>query len=360
MQQNKRFTVKIYDTDGTTIIKTLQPSVIKNVPSFTSQINGGFGQCVLDLNLPFDDFGEGSDIDFMYIAKIYVGDMANPLGRLVYTGFISAYQPYIEASRSGVKVTLLGMVSLLSFAYYKNGSSYTVAHVTDDPADIMKAIVDHFNGVYAGNFIGYDSGSTTVDTVGVNVTYTFTEKKWLDALKDTFKLVSPGWWWVVDKAGQLYLKEKPTTATHRFTIGKDVESITVDKSAENVRNKVRVKYNGNVADDDDATSISRFGTREAIVSQDQVQNGATASQLATQEVDNNKVEKIKAKVVINLNYDLESIQVGDTCKILNLDVDQQTFNDNMQIVSVAYNFDKVTIELEEQTKFSIELQKFIA
>lgn len=179
-------------------------------------------------------------------------------------------------------------------------------------------------------------------------------------MKDAFALVSPGWWWAINKAGQLYLQEKPASATHKFTIGKDVESITVDKSAEAMKNKVRVKYNGNTADDDDATSIARFGTREAIVSQDQVQNGATASQLATQEVDNNKVEKIKAKVVINLNYDLESIQVGDTCKILNLNSAQQTFNSNMLIVSVAYNFDKVTIELEEQTKFSIELQKFIS
>lgn len=360
MQQNKRFTIKIYDTDGTTIIQTLQPSVLKSAPSFSSQINGGFGQCVLDLNLPFDDFGEGTDIDFMYIVKIYVGDMANPLGRLVYTGFISAYQPYIEASKSGVKVTVLGLVSLLSFAYYKNGSSYTVAHSTVDPAVIMKAIIDHFNSVYPGSFLGYDGSGTTVDTVGVNVTYTFTEKKWLDALKDAFKTVDPGWWWAIDKSGQFYLKEKPATATHKFTIGKDIESITVDKSAENVKNKVRVKYNGNTADDDDATSIARFGTREAIVSQDQVQNGATASQLAVQEVEDNKVEKIKAKIVINLNYDLESIQVGDTCKILNLNSAQQTFNDNMQIVSVAYSFDKVTIELEEQTKFSIELQKFIS
>lgn len=360
MQENKRFNIKVYDTDGVTLIQTLSPSVLKGAPTFTSQINGGLGQCQLDLNLPFDDFGEGTDIDFMYIVKIYVTDSENPLGRLVYTGFVSAYQPYLQNKIQGVKVTLLGLGSLLSFAYYKNGASFTVAHSAVDPAVIMKAIIDHFNTIYPGSLLGYNSGGTTVDTVGTNVTYTFIEKKWLDALKDAFGTVGAGWWWSVDKQGQLYLKQKPASATHRFTIGKDIDSITVDKSSESVKNQVRVKYNGNTADDSDATSISRFGTREAIVSDDQIQNAATANQRAGQEVDDNKVEKIKAKLTINMSYDLESIEVGDTCKIMNLDSAQQTFNNNMMIVSVNYSFTKVTVELEEQTKFSIELQKFIS
>lgn len=360
MAQKKAFLVKIYDTDGATLIKTLKPSVIKNSPSFTTQINGGLGQCVLDLNLPFDDFGEGTDIDFMYIVKIYVTDESNPLGRLVYKGFISAYQPYLNEVDQGVKITLLGLVSLLSFAYYKNGTSFTVAHSAVDPSAIMKAIITHFNTVYAGSLIGYDSGGTTVDNVGTNVDYTFTEKKWLDALKDVFKLAGPGWWWTIDKEGQLYLKQKPASATHSFTIAKDIDSITVDKSAETVKNKVRVKYGGNTADDDDASSISRFGTREAIVTDDQIQNATAANQRAAKEVDDNKVEKIKARIELNIKYDLESIKVGDTCKILNLSSDQATFNDNMMIVSVAYNFDKASIELEEMTKFSLELQKFIS
>lgn len=43
----------------------------------------------------------------------------------------------------------------------------------------MKAIITHFNSIYAGSLLGYDSGGTTVDTVGVNVTYTFTERNGL-------------------------------------------------------------------------------------------------------------------------------------------------------------------------------------
>lgn len=356
----KKFTIKIYDSDGTTFLRTLKPSEVLNNPTFTSQINGGFGQCVLDLALPFDDFGEGTTITFMNIVKIYAIDSDNTLGRLIYTGFISAYTPYLKDAEQGVKITLLGMVSLLSLAYYKDGSSFTVAHVSEDPAVIMKAIIDHFNSIYGGSLLGYDSGGTTVDTVGTNVTYTFEEDKWIDAVQNAFGTVGAGWWWHVDKQGQLYLKQKPASATHSFTIGKDIDSIEVNKSSEKVVNKVRVKYNGNTADDDDATSIAGFGTREIISSDDRIQDATTANQKAAQLIDDNKVEKIKARMVINSTYDLETIKVGDTCKIKNLAIDQATFNNNMMIVSVNYSFDHVTIELEEQTRFSLELQKFIS
>ncbi len=356
---NKKFVIKIYDKAGT-YITTLKPSVVKSIPAFQSQINGGFGQCVLDLNLPFDDFGEGSTIAFMNIVKIYVMDENYPLGRLVYTGFISAYAPYLDDSRQGVKITLLGLVSILSLAYYKNGSNFTVA-ASGDPSVLMKNIINHFNSVYPGSLLGYNGSGTTVDTVGVSVSYTFNEDKWLDALQNAFGTVGAGWWWAIDKQGQLYLKQKPATATHIFSIGKEIESLEVDKTSEKIVNKVRVKYGtSSTFDDDDATSITKFGTREEIVSDSKIQNLATATQRAAKEVDDNKVEKIKAKLVINSSYDLESIKVGDTCKIRNLSINQAVFNDNMMIVSVTYSFNKVTIELEEMTKFSTELQKFIS
>lgn len=357
---NKKFSIKIYDSDGSSFIKTLNPEIVRNVPSFRSQMNGGFGECRIDLGLDFDDFGEGTDIAFMNIVKIYEIDVDYPLGRLIYTGFISQYLPYVEGKKQGVVVILLGMVSLLKFAYYKNGSSYTVAHSGVDPSAIMKAIIDHFNTVYPGSLLGYDSGATTVDSVGVNVSYTFEEDKWLDALQNAFGTAGAGWWWSIDKQGQLYLKQKPSTATHTFTIGKDLEKMNITKSSESVVNSVLVKYGMATATNSDATSISDFGTREEILSDDRIQDSTTADQKAAQEVDDNKTEKIKASLTINLLYDIESIKVGDTCKIRNLAKGSTLFNDNMQIVSVSYSFDKVVLELEEiNLAFGRQLDRFV-
>ncbi len=170
----KAYNVQILAQDGTTAIRTIPAKQIKNPPSFRSQINGGFGECVLDVNLPFDDFEEGSVIDFMRIVDIYCVDAANPRGRRIYRGFISQYEPYLEANGEGVRVTLLGLVSLLSFSHYKNGSSFSVADVGNDPEAIARSILIHFATIYGGSLITYTDDTT--DPVGQAVNVDFVDK----------------------------------------------------------------------------------------------------------------------------------------------------------------------------------------
>ena len=63
---------------------------------------------------------------------------------------------------------------------------------------------------------------------------------------------------------------------------------------------------------------------------------------------------------INSEYNIETIKPGHTCKLLNINEDQTTFSNNMQIVSVAYSPVAVTLELAEfRTSFGEELQKFV-
>ncbi len=357
MINNKHFTVKVYASNGTTFLTTFNASIIKTAPTFTVNINGGYGQCVLDLKLPFTNFGEGGNINYMNIVKIYCADTNNINGRLIYTGFISTYSPYKTAATEGVKITLLGMVSLLSLAYYKSGSSFTVTQTTKDPAAIMKLIIDHFNSVYANSLIKYDVGGTTVNTVGANISYTYTQNKWLDALVNTQKAIATaGWWFSIDKNGVLNLASKPGSATHSFTLGKDVDSITVDKTSENVVNQVEVQYvSSGVYDYNDAASIAIFGTREEIIADTSVTDAPTAQARAQGEVNNMKNGFIKAQITLNINADLENIFVGETCKILNLPASQTLFNNNMQIVSVNYAFDKAIIGLEQMPTFQNQI-----
>ncbi len=62
---------------------------------------------------------------------------------------MSKYDTYIEQDGSeGVRMTCLGLVSLLAASYYKNGSSFTVTHSTVDPETIGRAIIDHVNSIF--------------------------------------------------------------------------------------------------------------------------------------------------------------------------------------------------------------------
>jgi hypothetical protein len=353
---NKYYQYKITQPDGT-FVKVLNPKTIKTEPSFTSRINGGFGQLIIDLQEPFDNFG--SYIAHMNLVEITEYDEVNhPSGIVIYTGFISQYTPYFRGAVEGVMITCLGRVSYLNFAYYKNGSSFTVNHTNEDPSDIMKAIIDHFNSVYPNSLLSYTGSS--IDTVGTNISRDFVEKKWLDAINETGDFGNPDWWWNIDVSGVLFFKNKPSSATHTFTIAKDVDLGESEQDSEDIINQVTINHNAGTTSDSDATSISTYGTREQLINDTDILNASSAQQQIDKIIAENKDPKKNAKLIINNLYDIESVKVGDTCQVLNYNKDAVLFNSNMQIQAVQYTPDKLTLQLESISGiFGIELDNFV-
>lgn len=313
----KRYTLKIYSISGT-YIKTINPSIVKNQIVFTSQINGGQGQCIIDLDLPFDNFDEGVSIKQANFVKIYEADDVNSTTpRLIYTGFISQYVPYFDRGEEGVKLVLLGLVSLLALAYYKSGSNYTFTVSTTDPAAQMRQIIDHFNSVYDGSWISY--GDSVVD-VGSNSTYEYKDLKWFDALKKMFDLGGGGRYWKIDESGELHFKDKPSAAVHRFTLGYDLDSGDIVKNGEKIINQYQLRYGTGYtssADFDDQASIDNYGTREKVQNDERVSVAGTVTQKGNTVIEDSKNPKIEARLRVNSNYDIESIKPGDTCSIFN-------------------------------------------
>lgn len=353
----KQYQIKVYDSDGSNFIKTFNPDTVKQDVSFNSQINGGFGECVIDLNLPFDNFDEGSSIDYENLVKIYAVDSNNPGGRLIYTGFISDYTPYSKGTNQGVQVTLLGLISKLSRDYFKNGSSYTVSKSGLKAGALAEDIIDHFDSQVSGSFITYTGSS--VESSGGDVNYEFEKKTWIQALEETLKIAESGFWWNVGADGLFTFKSKPSSATHTFTFSKDLEEVALIKSSEEVKNSVRVEYDGGSVDDSDATSISSYGKRQELISDTSIKDATTATQTAARFIADNKDPKLKATLKINSQYDIESIKVGDTCKVIN--VVNNPFSDNMQIVSVNYDPEYAIIELGKINRsFGEELSDFVS
>src|SRR4051812_40632567 len=108
MPVRKQYTVRIYAPDGATPVRTLttarpaDPALpfVKSVPTFSARINGGLGECVLDLFAPFDDFGEGTLVGFMNVvtvdAVVTDTDLKSQTTTRIYKGFVSRYEPYVE------------------------------------------------------------------------------------------------------------------------------------------------------------------------------------------------------------------------------------------------------------------------
>src|ERR1051325_574303 len=173
MVKRKEYNVHVFDQDGTTALGTLTTErpddtslpFLKQPVTFSSQVGGGQGECVLDVFSPFDDFDE-TLINFMNICTIdaVVIDEEEQTQTIttIYKGFISRIEPYVEGGDEGVRATLLGLVSLLTLSYYGSEPDYTVTQTTKDPEFIAKAIVDNFNAAFGGSLIGYSGTTSTV------------------------------------------------------------------------------------------------------------------------------------------------------------------------------------------------------
>lgn len=344
----KRFIVKIYDIDGT-YRKTFNPNLIMNEVSFSDKVGGGQGQCVLELNLPIDDFDEGLSVDHMNVVKIYESDDENsPEPRLLYSGFISQYVPFFRAGQEGVRLTCLGLVSFLSLGYFRSGGSYEFT-ASDDPAEVIKDIVDHFESVFPGTWLSYSGGHIT--TVGTTVNYAFDKLKWYDAVKRMAGFAEEDWWWRVAEDGQVYLQDRPAAATHILTIGKDVDSGEIVKNNEKVINRYRLTWGSSPATTtvyEDATSQTAYGIREKLETDADINNQTTADQQGNKIIADNKDPKVEARITVNTKYDIESIKPGHTVTIRNTKRGSGTLPANMLITALQYTPDGVTLTLENQ------------
>jgi hypothetical protein len=360
----RQFQLKVLGQDNSTFVATIPLSKEKSPPTFTSKLNGGQGQCVIDLDLPFDDFTEGTTIKFMNIMQLWVTDAANPLGRCIYTGYISRYEPYIDSGQEGVRVTCLGLGSLLTESYYGSQPGYAVAQTGVDPEAIAKAIIDNFNSAFGGSLISY---SGTTSCVGTNVTKTYTTRKWSEALNDTVNLAGTGYWWHVHN-GQFYFQAKPSLPTHTFTIGLNIISLNAPKDSEGVINEAIVTRNGGVQKQyQDTSSQSTYGTgnpatgRRTILLTDSSYDLNASDQAGNKQIADTKDAKVSCRVVVNLNYDIDSIRCGQTCQFSNFKLASSFFgSNNLQIVTMNYRGDTVELELEaSQYNFGIALSQFV-
>ena len=375
MRIRKVYVVHVYDQDGATPLGTLtteRPDAslpfLRNPVTFNSQINGGLGQCLLDVFAPFDDFDE-TLINFMNVctidAVVIDEDLKTQTVTQIYKGFMSRIEPYVEGGDEGVRVTLLGLVSLLTLSYYGTSPDYEVTQTNKDPEFIAKAVIDNFNSAFGGSLLGY-SGSTS--TVGTNVTYTYTQQTWLQALQKTVELAEDDWWFGVRADGKLYLQAKPGSATHTFTIGRDLVNLSAIKDSEKVKNEVIViRSGGTKSTYTDATSQSTYGTgspatgrRTEIVSDSAIPNSGTADQRGNKALNDQKDFKVATKLTINSQYAIESIYPGQTCRLMNFDGSSTNFNTNMMITAVNYLGDAAVLDLEEKSlSFGRTLENFV-
>ena len=345
-----KLTLKVFDEAG--VFKGTYGNDVINEISFENTINGGLGQLILDTALKIDNFGQGNTIDFNNIIEIYLTDEFNT-AKLIYKGYVTAYNPYLKTGKEGVKITCLGIISKLSNDFYRVGDVLTITKNSTDPALIIKAIIDNYRTLEDNPLVNYTG--TSIKVTGTKISYTFNQRKHIDAILKTQEFLPYNWYWHLPADGNMIVQQEGQT-THTLSIGQHISELETFKNIETVRNKF-IFWNGRDADDpdyiysvfNDVASQAAYDIRSEQQTDSRVTLQATANVKGNSFINANKDPKTRIRVVVNNTYDIASIEPGDYINIRNIDTSNHvTFPDSLKVVKIRFSVDAVELTLAER------------
>jgi hypothetical protein len=371
MDREYKLIYKLYQPDGT-FIKTFDATDIISNFQITKNINGGVGSLLITLNKPIDNYDEydavknpNGSIKYGNRVKVYLKDKYNSTPKLIFYGYLVEISPSYQNGQESVGLSFYGAVSKLSNDYYNNSGTppyeptepagFYVVETAVSASTIIKNILDNYISKTTYPMISYTWGSSIVDCANI-VSYTFDRQTYLDAAKKSEEYLPVGWYWYVDEAGIMNVKDSNAQTTHKLTIGRHIKEIQAHKSISSVVNYF-ILWNGRSTADEsyvfayknDTTSQTDYD-RTILFQQD---NDVLEDSVAT--IRKDKViayrKDPKQELTIEVSgehYDLSTIQPGQLVSIRNIRSNTQTtFADGMIIKRVSLKISSALVELGE-------------
>lgn len=365
----KNIVVKIFSSGGSFINSYSD----FNFQGFTKTINGGVGECLIELPTKFDYTDEsialGHNAEIVICDKDTLADTANGLSsEIIYSGYISRISPNIGEKKESVTITLLGHYTRFSLAILRNAlqtTLYTESSVglqTLAPADsadvdlVFRAVIDRF--IAETGCTKMDYGGTSIPTSAIQMLYTFERMTYREALDKIKASSSENYYYYFAPSGLIYFKEIASTPVHKFILGRHFSSIQIENSIENVRNEIYIwdgQAGGSYIMYEDANSIAMYGQRSERLTDRGIGNVSTMDNIGNAFINSNKNPGIKFVCEIfdnnidaNFGYDIESVNPGDTCSFFNFDSEFATlFRERMVITDVEYKLDRIKITAQQ-------------
>ncbi|MEI7632012.1 MAG: hypothetical protein WCJ60_01670 [bacterium] len=214
----------------------------------------------------------------------------------------------------------------LTFETFTNDGKTTVLHSVTDPSDMVRGALD-YHALENGSVL-YD---TSVVSTGTTFTYNFISQTIYEVIQKALELAPSDWYWYVDNAtNKLHFKAKDTIPTHKLIMGKDIQSLELNKRAEDIVNLVYFT-GGDIGGGSilykkylNSYSAGLYGTRATRLVDARVTTIATADQLSNNLLNQHSSAEVRLTVTIADSnpatgaYDIETIQVGDVINIGNI------------------------------------------
>jgi hypothetical protein len=166
----------------------------------------------------------------------------------------------------------------------------------------------------------------SIQDTGTTVSYTFNTDNYQEAVKTVIELCPENWFFRIGADDKIYLEEMESTPSHYFTIGKDIMEYKPEKRFDNIVNTIYFRGADTLYKKyTNSGSVNTYGTRAISLVDSRVSVEATADTMTDKILDEKNSPEIRVvlKIMDNngeageMGYDIESIKVGQTCKIEN-------------------------------------------
>lgn len=348
----KKYSVKVYNRAGTVFKGNYDPI---GGYSFRKTVNSGVGDLRVKLPKKFDDFGLGEGIDLLDEIQVWVQDK-DTNGKKIYSGYVADITTFIDGDKQYVELGVLGYVSRLGFTLDWDGTNISVARNSMTPGEIAKDVVDKYRANVVEERINYSS--TSVDITGDDISYSSNTNSSLETIDRVREMAGANWYWYVDAENTFHFKQYATTPEHLFTFGKDTSYLEITRSADSIANEF-IFWNGLQSGDTDflskryynTSSITNYWNRFKALTDNRITDDTTSDKLGESFVNAYKDPNVSLQFEVTDNnmgdgYDIESIEPGQTCKILNLE-NTNVVGDNMIITSVTYSPEKALVRVSD-------------
>lgn len=347
----KKIYIKIYDQQGN--FKTIWNDA--SFGSFTKQMFGGLGNCVIELGRSYDYSGD--DLQLNNEVKIYIHDEDLSAGeiKLIYDGYIYEYEPWTDKEKQGIKVTLMGYYTMLSLDIYQiiADKQTTITETAVATSVMVKNLIDRYRAARNNPKIEYTQPS--IEDSGDSKTYIFGARTYREALDVIVDIAPIGWYYYVDADGVMNFKQVSSTTDHIFTIGRHCQSVRIYKSMGYIKNLMLVwDRSTNYKLYQKENSIEKYGRRmEKRFDAGFQDNADTMDDMAKKFLQQNDEPRVKiiAEIIDNnesdKGYDIDSVEPGDTCIFRGFEEGlEDIFNQTMLIRKVDYSLSKIIITVE--------------
>ena len=248
----------------------------------------------------------------------------------------------------------MSLFTLLNDVYFKKNWEF-IFQIEDDPANIIKEVVDYFDTMYP-NILSYTEES--IDEYWTDMYFEFDTMTCWDAIKKLMQWLNYYLFVWADWVVQFH--SVPDTVTHNFTYEKDVTALTIPEDYEQVANAVRATYTyiwwshtwiTDVAVNNE--SIARFGRKEIIVSSDNAYWETAGNEYRNNYLNEYKDWKKNISLTVSTLYPIESIHPWDTIRIRNIDLEIS----GLKISKIDYTYEYVRLNLEYCTSIAEQIFK---